>query len=248
MAAKVAPLPSGKIASDDSKLSPKLRIARASFNLWAVGITVVIGGQYFCWNNGLAAGTISYGITSLLVGCAYYCMCLCMAEMSSMVPFEGGAFGLARCTWGFYYGFIVGCCESIQYILYVTCSFVSLGQMVPTFWPWINDFPYVSWAISYVVACVMLILGGNVYWRWNMALALISFVIILVYLVGSLPYVDIQAHSGGSANYFIGGFSDFMRTFPLAAWYFVGVESLNRLCGEVYEPRISIPIGQMSCI
>ncbi|KAF0713791.1 Aste57867_4209 [Aphanomyces stellatus] len=94
----------------------------------------------------------------------------------------------------------------------------------------------------------MLILGGNVYWRWNMALALISFVIILVYLVGSLPYVDIQAHSGGSANYFIGGFSDFMRTFPLAAWYFVGVESLNRLCGEVYEPRISIPIGQMSCI
>ncbi|ETW01737.1 hypothetical protein H310_06342 [Aphanomyces invadans] len=224
------------------------QIVSASFNLWAVGITVVIGGQYFSWNVGLSAGTVSYGIASIMMTCAYMCMCLCMAEVSSMVVFEGGAFGLARCTWGFYAGFIIGCCEGVQYILYVTCSFVALGRMVAAFWPLIVDHPYVSWFLSYVLSSAMLIVGGRVYWRWNMMLALVSFLILVVYVCGSLPYVDIAAHGGGSAYYFVGGFAQFMAVFPLTAWYYVGVESLNRLCAEVVEPRVTVPIGQLACM
>ncbi|RHY74389.1 hypothetical protein DYB34_013576 [Aphanomyces astaci] len=225
-----------------------MKVAPAPFNLWAVGITVVIGGQYFSWNAGLSAGTASYGIASLMMGFAYLSMCMCMAEMSSMVPFEGGAFGLARCTWGFYAGFIVGCCEAVQYILYVTCSFVALGRMVAHFWPLIADYPYISWLISYVLSCAMLTVGGKSYWMWNMALALVSFLILILYVLGSLSYVDIAANGGGSKLLFVGGFDQFMLVFPLTAWYYVGVESLNRLCGEVVEPRKSIPLGQMSCM
>ncbi|RHY04057.1 hypothetical protein DYB25_008780 [Aphanomyces astaci] len=224
------------------------QIAIASFNLWAVGITVVIGGQYFSWNAGLSAGTISYGLASLMMTLAYTCMCMCMAEVSSMVVFEGGAFGLARCTWGFYAGYIIGCCEAVQYILYVTCSFVALGRMMATFWPVIMDYPYLSWFLSYLLSSAMLIVGGNVYWRWNMGLALLSFAILIAYVFGSLPYVDISSHAGGSDFYFVGGFSQFMLVFPLTAWYFVGVESLNRLCAEVAEPRVSVPIGQLACM
>ncbi|RHY83458.1 hypothetical protein DYB26_008117 [Aphanomyces astaci] len=220
----------------------------ASFNLWAVGITVVIGGQYFSWNAGLSAGTVSYGIASILMGFAYLCMCMCMAEMSSMVPFEGGAFGLARCTWGFYAGFIVGCCEAVQYILYVTCSFVGLGRMVAQLWPLIAERPYISWLLSYALSSAMLVMGGKAYWRWNMALALVSFSILLMYVLESLPHVDITAHAGGTAMLVVGGGSQFMLVFPLSAWYFVGVESLNRLCAEVIEPRVTIPIGQVSCV
>lgn len=29
------------------------------FDIWALGITIVIGGQYFAWNEGLSAGGIS---------------------------------------------------------------------------------------------------------------------------------------------------------------------------------------------
>ena len=39
-------------------------------DIWALGITIVIGGQYFNWNDGLSAGFGSYAIATLLIGTA----------------------------------------------------------------------------------------------------------------------------------------------------------------------------------
>ncbi|CAK4853878.1 unnamed protein product, partial [Aphanomyces euteiches] len=58
------------------------KVFAASFDLWATGITIVIGGQYFSWNGGLTAGTLSYGIAAVMMGFAYICMGLCEAEMA----------------------------------------------------------------------------------------------------------------------------------------------------------------------
>ncbi|CAK5103269.1 unnamed protein product [Aphanomyces euteiches] len=224
------------------------KVASTSFNLWAAGITIVIGGQYFSWNGGLTAGTLSYGIAAVMMGFAYICMGLCEAEMASMFPFEGGAFGLARCTWGFYAGFIVGCCEALQYIIYVACAFVFFGKMVGSIWPYAASNPYIIWILAYTLSSVTLIFGGNIYRRWNLALAIISIAFVFVYVFGSMPYVDIQAFGGGSDQLIVGGFSQFMLAFPLSAWFYVGVESINRLCSDAYEPRLSVPIAQISSI
>ncbi|CAK4112599.1 unnamed protein product [Aphanomyces euteiches] len=232
--------------SEDAVDWPK--VLWSSFNLWAAGITIVIGGQYFSWNAGLTAGTLSFGIATLMMAFAYTSMGFCAAEIASMVPFEGGAFGLARCTWGFYAGFIVGCCEAIQYIVYVTCSFVFFGKMLGALWPFAADHPHFIWFLAYALSSITLMLGGTVYWRWNMALALISIGFVFIYVFGSLPYVDIVEFGGGHDQLFVGGFSQFMLVFPLTAWWYVGVESINRLVSDAYEPRLSVPIAQISCV
>jgi hypothetical protein len=58
-------------------------------DIWALGITIVIGGQYFSWNSGLSAGFGSFVIATVLMGLGYYCLCLCTSELSSTVPFAG---------------------------------------------------------------------------------------------------------------------------------------------------------------
>lgn len=58
-------------------------------DIWALGITIVIGGQYFNWNKGLTAGFGSYAIATFLIGTAYICLCLCTSELSSALPFAG---------------------------------------------------------------------------------------------------------------------------------------------------------------
>lgn len=58
-------------------------------DIWALGITIVIGGQYFNWNDGLSAGFGSYAIATLLIGTAYICLCFCTSELSSALPFAG---------------------------------------------------------------------------------------------------------------------------------------------------------------
>ncbi|KAG9406230.1 hypothetical protein AC1031_002556 [Aphanomyces cochlioides] len=149
-----------------STFKSKIRRAHASVDLWAVGVTIVIGGQFFSWNAGLQAGTVSFGIAVLLVGAAYTCLACSMAEMSSMLPFAGGVYGLSRCTLGFYAAFILGCCEILEYVMYVASVNVSLS------------YEPLIWCISYGFTLAMLSYGGKVFWWFNLLLAL--------YLVGMI--------------------------------------------------------------
>ncbi|CAK4705434.1 unnamed protein product, partial [Aphanomyces euteiches] len=76
-------------------------VARAT-DVWALGITMLLGGQFVSLSAGLAAGTVSFGLAIILMGLAYLCFAWSQAEVTSAVPFAGGSYGLARCTLGFY--------------------------------------------------------------------------------------------------------------------------------------------------
>jgi amino acid transporter len=219
-----------------------------SFQVWALGITVVVGGQYTSWNVGLQAGFGSFLIATCLIGLAYICLVFCNAEISSALPFAGGAYGLARLSLGFYPGFLIGCCEAIEYILYVAEAAIVFSNMIveatssPTFMMPVYCF------LFYLSALTMHIWGGKWFWRSTTALGILSLGILLIYCFGSLPWVDINLNApspsttgaeiiDGSTNqsgrsWFIGGFNSFLFVLPLAAWFYVGVESLN-FCNAV---------------
>lgn len=57
--------------------------------LWALGISIALGGQYIGWNKALSAGFGSTLIATFLIGTAYWCLVLCIAELSSAIPFGG---------------------------------------------------------------------------------------------------------------------------------------------------------------
>ena len=62
-------------------------------DIWMLGITIVIGGQYFSWNAGLTAGMYCYFIAYLLISTGYITLCFCTAEIAGALPFAGGAYG-----------------------------------------------------------------------------------------------------------------------------------------------------------
>ena len=219
------------------------------YDLWALGITIVIGGQYFSWNAGLEAGFGSYGIGFFLIGTSYICLCLCTSELSSALPFAGGSYGLARCTLGFYAGFIIGCCETVEYIMYVSSSVVSLGAITSYAIPELSSYQPVIWLIFYITALSIHIFSCRIFWLFNIVIALISIIILLIYCFGSLPYVHFLHFAATKDGlWFVGGFPDFLRVLPISAWFFVGVEALSTACDDVRDPKVSIPRGQLSCV
>jgi amino acid transporter len=225
----------------------------SNLDIWALGITIVIGGQYFCWNAGLNAGICSNAIALILMGSAYLCLTLCMSEMSSVLPFAGGAYGLGRCSLGFYIGFIIGCCETLEYIAYVSVSVVSLSDLIYEIHPETSRiFEPLIWLGIYALANIIQIHGTGCFWRFNMAIAWISLLLVVIYVIGSIQFMDFTRYSNDVRNsssiYFIGGFPNFMKNLPTAAWFFVGIESLNTLCNVVTEPKRIIPGGQVPCI
>ena len=211
-------------------------------DVWALGITIVIGGQYFSWNAGYAAGFGSYLISTVLIGTSYICLCVCNAEISSALPFAGGAYGLARVSLGMYPGFIIGCLEAGEYIVYVASSAIALSNMIISLTRSSNDLLPIICLIFYISAIMVHLLGGKIFWRTNTFLAIVSIGFILIYIFGSIPFCNFSLNaptpqvSGAIVNeWFVGGFVPFLSTTPLAAWFYVGVESLNLAAAFVDE-------------
>jgi len=60
-----------------------------SIDMIALGLTTAIGGHYFAWNTGLSIGFGGFLISLFLIASAFYTLVLCIAELSSALPFAG---------------------------------------------------------------------------------------------------------------------------------------------------------------
>jgi ethanolamine permease len=57
----------------------------------AAGITIVIGGQYFGWNVSSigVCGWVPFAVATAAISIGYITLCICLAEMTSSMPFAG---------------------------------------------------------------------------------------------------------------------------------------------------------------
>jgi len=222
-------------------------------DMWALGITIVIGGQYFAWNAALVAGFGSFFIATMLISIAYLCLSLYIAELSSGLPFAGGSYGLARVTAGIFPGYLVACFDSIESVIYVATSTVSIGQMMTEILHTPVSMEPLYWFIFYSTAMAINAYGGLFFWRINMGLAVISTIIVLLYVFGVAAYADFEENApiegeSGNAKWFVGGSFEFMKILPIPCWFYVGVESINLACQDTAEPKKLIPKGYVATI
>jgi hypothetical protein len=170
---------------------------------------------------------------------------------------SGGGYGLARVTLGFYAGFMIGCCEIVEYIIYTADTCLSLGSLITKTTKISQKYDPLIWLAFYVSAVGIYCVGGKVFWRVNYILAFLSIIILLIYCFGSLKFVDIRnthyvAYTlrdpiiddtvYGTQNVlmdnmqpalYIGGIISFMRVMPLSGWFYVGIESLSFAANDI---------------
>lgn len=232
---------------DTASPSPAYRPGR--WDIWILGLSIGLGGQYFSWNDGLRGGLYSFLLIYALVGFAYIALCCCTSEITGALPFAGGAYGLSRCTLGFYPGFIIGCAESIEYIVYVSSSVLALTNMMIEIAPELAGFEPLLWLFFYASSLYFHIRGDYIFWRWNMLVGVLSLFFVLLYCFGSFPHTDFAVNADNDPDFrFVHGIEGFLRSLPLSCWFFVGVEALNLASDDVLEPTKSIPFAQVSCI
>ncbi|GAB9466639.1 hypothetical protein Gpo141_00004009 [Globisporangium polare] len=218
------------------------------WDIWMLGITIVIGGQYFSWNAGFTAGLYSYMLAYFLIASAYITLCCCTSEITGALPFAGGAYGLSRCTLGFYPAFMIGCCEALEYIVYVSSSVLSLVDMVVLIVPVLDPVRPLVWAAFYISALFFHLKSDRVFWIFNAVIGFASIAIVVLFCFGALPYVSFAKYAHDPNMQFVGGFAGFMKALPLAPWFFVGVEALSLASDQVAHPKLMIPFAQVTCV
>ena len=117
---------------------------------------------------------------------------------------------------------------------------ISLINISPEFMPVLS-------LIFYISAVSINVLGGKYLWVSLHFLGIISLLILVMFHLGSLKYVNMDLFTPTTAvtgsidapnQWLIGGMYGFMKVLPLAPWFYVGIESLNFCSGIVVNVSI----------
>src|SRR5271157_5346924 len=97
------------------------------FDIWALGVGVVIAGAYFGWNLGLKGnGPVAMLIASLLVCLLYLIWVLALAELTVAMPFAGGPMAYGRRAVDPSLGFVMG------WSMFLECQFATIATAIAT--------------------------------------------------------------------------------------------------------------------
>src|SRR6266487_4360702 len=91
-------------------------------DIWALGVGVVIAGEYFGWNLGLrGTGPVAMLVASFIVCLLYLTWVLVLSELSVAMPFAGGPMAYGRRAVGQWFGFLMG------WSMFLECLFATIG-------------------------------------------------------------------------------------------------------------------------
>jgi len=229
---------------------PKLpTVSREAFYIWAFGIAIVLGCDYMQWNQALTSGFCSLILATVLSGCAYIGFVLCSNETFSGLPFSGGVYGSVRCAVGFFPGFLVGCAETVEYLINTSFAVSTLSSSLCSSFQLSENLQLVFSLIIYVVFGSLLSFGPSTFWRISTFFALTALFITLLYCFSSLKWVDFPKNFPQSNAHFNGGFNSFLaNALPISSYFYAGIESLTFACNIIPNPKTSIPTGALASI
>ncbi len=148
---------------------------------------------------------------------------------------------------GPYFGYIVGCCEALQNIAYVTASVIPFGQMLTHALGTPVEYEPLWWAFFYLTAIGINVMGGRVFWNFNRVIGVISLLFLLIYILGTAKFCDFNKFSESNVAAYEFNGTSFVSVYPVIAFFFIGVEGLPLVCVDCENPQSQIPYGMTSC-
>lgn len=136
-------------------------------------------------------------------------------------------------------GFLVGVSGLIESIFYLAVSILKIGQACSIVFATSSDYEPIWWFIVYTVLLTVHAKGGWMFWHFMEVCTVITVILLLVYLLGSIPNLDFNRYAVSPEHT---GFYDtteqFMLVLRLPAWFFIGVDLMSLACEEVHEVNI----------
>ncbi len=217
-------------------------------HIWALGVGVVITGEYFGWNPGLkAGGPIGMLIASLFVCALYMLWVLGLAELSVAMPFAGGPLAYGRRAVGPWLGFVMG------WSMFLEALFATIGTALATggYIYFILDLlsPGIDRSITTTVAGLGTVLvfayiqwlGAGTQAKINEWMTYGAIVVLIWFWIACMPGVRLDRIL--TTPLLTKGWTGVLQAIPFAIWWLVMIETVALAPEEAHEPQRTIPRG-----
>eukprot|EP00981_Chlorochromonas_danica_P013054 scaffold5744_cov179-Ochromonas_danica.AAC.1 len=213
---------------------------RSQWEVTLLGLALVSGSQFYSWNDGLSAGSMEYLLAVFVCGTAYFSTILCIAEMTSALPFGGGLYGIVRVTMGPYFGYLVACCEMMLSIFHAASLLFNVGQDIIAWLGISHHYVLLFWVLLLMWTLMVNIFEVKYFWRSNIIMMIIVIVLYCIYYAVTIPCVDCERYGGGMLD----GDLNARRYFKYFGYPIIMFDMLPLLpmaCGDASEPRKTLP-------
>jgi ethanolamine permease len=217
----------------------QLKKVLTPLHLWALGVGLVISGEYFGWNYGWnAAGTLGFLIATAIVAVLYITFIFSYTELTTAIPHAGGPFAFAYKAFGPNGGLVAGYASCVEFVLAPPAIALALGSYLHFLVP---EVPVQNTAVAcYVIFSLINFIGIKESAVFNLIVTLLAVGELLLFMgiVSPAFKMDNFTHNGMPF-----GWGGVFEAIPFAVWLFLGIEGLAMVAEEVKNPKQAIPKG-----
>jgi len=218
--------------------------------LWGIAVSATIIGEFSGWNAGLNQGGIGgMLIATLLVAVMFGCLLMSLAELSTAIPFTGGAYAYARAAFGKKMAIVAGTSQVLEYIFALGTILVAIGIQFRS----ILEGSFLSsleepiiWAVALVFFVILNSSDPKLFFRSALVLAIAPLIVLMVFWFEAIPRFEmsqlLSIKAGiGDSEWLPNGLFGIAWALPFAVWFFLAIEVITLASEETIAPSKNIP-------
>ena len=228
-----------------------LRKVLGPLHVWALGVGIVLVGEFTGWNFSLAKGG-AWGalIACWYIGLLYSCVAMIDSEVTSTVAAAGGQYTQAKHIVGPLMAFNVGMYLVMAYTMLEASNAIVVGDLLKSLAGEMGDAdldtrPFI--VLSIAVLAWLNYRGVYATLTVNFVITAIAFISIIVLFFSVSPFapgkVLLHKELFTDLPY---GWIGALGALQFGMWYYLGIEGTCQAAEEVRSAGRSIPLGTMS--
>lgn len=222
-------------------------------HVWALGVGIVLVGEYMGWNFGVAkGGAYAALIACWFAGILYTCVAMIDSEVTSTVAAAGGQYTQAKHIVGPLMAFNVGLYLVFAYTMLEAGNAITVGFLVETVAGMagregLNPQPFIVLSIMFLAW--LNYRGVLATLNFSLVITAVAFAAIIVLFLGARPWSDATplAHEALQADLPY-GWLGILAAMHFGLWYYLGIEGTTQAAEEVRSPARSLPFGTLTGI
>jgi ethanolamine permease len=229
------------------KSEHKLSKVLGPIHIWALGVGIVLVGEFMGWNFTIAkGGSLGSIIACWIIGLLFIALIMITTEMGSVIPEAGGQYAMAKYLLGPLAAFNIGLMLVFEYVMLEASDAIVVGAIMESLNPNIDGLPFVI--LSLLALTYLNYRGTYASLTINFIITAIAFFTILVLLFSTKFYnpTFTTLHLSTLTNGLPYGWIGIIAAFQFGVWFYLGIEGTALAAEECRSTGRSLPVGALA--
>lgn len=227
-------------------LKEKAHKVLGPIHIWALGVGIVLVGEFMGWNSGVKVGGSYASLIALWTMAILFIMLILMtSEMASTMPEAGGQYTMAKYLLGPLAAFNIGIMCMLEFAMLEAGDVIVVGQILQSLDPAFTPLPYIL--LTLLVLAYVNYHGAQGSLTLNFIITAIAFagVIVLLFATNFNDPAQTLIRLKELTNGIPYGILGIFAAMQFGIWFFLGIDGTALAADECRSANRSLPVGGM---